>query len=77
VLRGGGLLGMTSALLQLGVSSVIAPLTPVNDDESIELMVRLHTHLAAGCTPADALAKASVVDGELDTTAAAFVCVGG
>ncbi len=74
---GGALLGMTSALIQLGVSSVIAPLTPVNDERSVELMVRLHAHLVAGMEPAEALAVAGVgPDGELDTTAAAFVCFG-
>lgn len=76
-LRGGALLGMASALIQLGVSSVIAPLTPVNDERSVDLMVRLHTHLAAGVEPAEALAKASIgPDGELDPTAAPFICFG-
>lgn len=91
-LRGGGLLGMASALMQLGVSSVIAPLTPVNDERSVELMVRLHTHLAAGLPAATALARASIADGvdgadgaggdadgeigSIDPTAAPFVCFG-
>ena len=74
---GGALLGMASALIQLGVSSVIAPLTPVNDERSVDLMVRLHTHLAAGAEPAVALARASIgPDGELDPTAAPFICFG-
>lgn len=74
---GGALLGMASALLQLGVSSVIAPLTPVNDERSVDLMVRLHTHLVAGAEPAEALARASIgPDGELDPTAAPFICFG-
>ena len=77
VLDGGALLGMASALIQLGVSSIIAPLTPVNDERSVDLMVRLHTHLAAGLEPAEALAKASIgPDGELDPTAAPFICFG-
>lgn len=76
VLRGGALLGMSSSLIQLGVSSVIAPLTPVSDERSVELMTRLHRELAAGTAPAAALAKAAVVDGELDATAAAFVSIG-
>lgn len=77
VLQGGALLGMASALIQLGVSSVIAPLTPVNDERSVDLMVRLHTHLATGSEPAEALAKASIgPDGELDATAAPFICFG-
>ncbi len=64
-------------MIQLGVSSIIAPLTPVNDERSVDLMVRLHTHLAAGLEPAEALAKASIgPDGELDPTAAPFICFG-
>ena len=76
VLRGGSLLGMSSALIQLGVSSVIAPLTPVSDERSVELMTRLHQELACGRRPAAALARAAMVDGELDATAAAFVVIG-
>jgi tetratricopeptide (TPR) repeat protein len=76
VLRGGALLGMSSALIQLGVSSVIAPLTPVSDDRSVALMIRLHQRLRAGESPAEALARAALVDGELDATAAAFVALG-
>jgi CHAT domain-containing protein len=76
VLRGGALLGMSSALIQLGVSSVIAPLTPVSDDRSVALMIRLHQGLRAGESPAEALARAALVDGELDATAAAFVALG-
>jgi tetratricopeptide (TPR) repeat protein len=76
VLRGDALLGMSAALLQLGVASVVAPLTPVNDELSLDVMVRLHSHLAAGRAPAQALALATDVDGALDPTAAAFVCMG-
>ena len=76
VLRGGALLGMSSSLIQFGVSSVIAPLTPVSDERSVALMSRLHRQLAAGAEPAAALASAALVDGELDATAAAFVVIG-
>jgi CHAT domain-containing protein len=58
------------------VSSVIAPLTPVSDDRSVALMIRLHQGLRAGESPAEALARAALVDGELDATAAAFVALG-
>ena len=57
VLRGGALLGMSSSLIQLGVSSVIAPLTPVSDERSVALMTRLHRELRAGAGPAVALAQ--------------------
>ena len=76
VLRGGALLGMSSSLIQLGVSSVIAPMTPVSDERSVALMTRLHRELAVGTAPAAALARAAVVDGVLDATAAAFVVIG-
>lgn len=77
VLDGGALLGLSSALIQLGVSSVIAPLTPVNDERSGDLMVRLHVFLAAEVESAEALARASVgPDGELDISAAPFICFG-
>ena len=76
VLRGGALLGMSSSLIQFGVSSVVAPLTPVSDERSVALMSRLHRELAAGTDPAAALASAAVVDGDLDATASAFVVIG-
>ena len=76
-LQGGALLGLTSALLQLGVATVIAPITPVNDERSIALMERLHAKLAAGVAPSTALAEAStLLDVGLDAAAAAFVCFG-
>jgi hypothetical protein len=77
VLRGGALLGMTSALLQLGVATVVAPLTPVSDDESVDVMVRFHRRLVAGASAAEALAEASFEGGALDPVAATFVCLGG
>jgi hypothetical protein len=39
-------------------------------------MIRLHQRLRAGESPAEALARAALVDGELDATAAAFVALG-
>lgn len=76
-LQGGALLGLTSALLQLGVATVIAPITPVNDEHSIELMARLHARLGDGVAPSIALAEASTMPGgTLDSTSAAYVCFG-
>ena len=74
VLRGGALLGMASALMQLGVASVIAPLTPVSDESSVELMTRLHSLLASGKDPAEALAVAGAASGA--AVAAPFICFG-
>jgi hypothetical protein len=76
-LRGGALLGMSNALMSLGVSSVIAPLTPINDERSVDVMVRLHRELRAGRPPAEALARAARTgDPDSEATAAAFVPIG-
>ena len=52
VLRGGTLLGLASALMTFGASTVVAPLTPVNDERVVPVMVGLHRAMAAGATPA-------------------------
>ena len=54
----------------------MAPLTPVSDEQVVPVMQRLHVGLAAGLSPAMALAEAAWVDGELDATGAAFVAIG-
>ena len=48
VLRGGALLGFANVLMQLGLATVIAPLTPVNDEHSVALMGGLHRRLHGG-----------------------------
>ena len=53
---GDELIGTASALLGTGVRSVIAPVTVVNDEATIEVMAILHRHLAAGRSPSAALA---------------------
>ncbi|MGI9052101.1 MAG: CHAT domain-containing protein [Ilumatobacteraceae bacterium] len=75
-INGGTLLGLSSALGAFGASSVVAPLTPVSDEWVVPVMQRLHAGLAAGLSPAMALATAARSDGELDHTAAAFVAIG-
>ena len=75
-INGGTLLGLSSALGAFGASDVIAPLTPVNDEHVLAVMRRVHAGLAAGDTPAAALAGAAASDGELDPVAAAFVVIG-
>lgn len=74
-INGGTLLGLSSALGAFGASDVIAPLTPVNDEQVLGVMRRVHARLAAGTAPAEALAAAATGD-ELDAVAAAFVVIG-
>jgi tetratricopeptide (TPR) repeat protein len=77
VLRGGTLLGLASALMTFGASTVVAPLTPVNDARVVDVMVELHRALAQGRSPAEALAVASTRDdGSPDPTGTAFVAIG-
>ncbi|MDN5861580.1 MAG: CHAT domain-containing protein, partial [Pseudonocardia sp.] len=56
-------LGMTSALLHGGVSSVVAGVARVNDDIACRLMIAYHGALRAGRTPSAALAAALAVTG--------------
>ena len=58
VLQGGSVLGLSAALTTLGAASVIAPLTPISDSLSVEVMCRLHRAMGAGASPAAALACA-------------------
>jgi tetratricopeptide (TPR) repeat protein len=76
VLRGGTLLGLASALMTFGASTIIAPLTPVNDERVVAVMAALHRGMAGGASPAEALARTILVDGEPEPTAAAFVAIG-
>ena len=65
-------LGLTSMLLSSGVTSVIAPVAPVNDELAATVMADYHRRLSAGVDAAAALATA-VRD---DPQAGAFVCFG-
>ncbi|MEV6846312.1 CHAT domain-containing protein [Actinoplanes sp. NPDC051411] len=60
--------GMASALLAAGTATVIASVCRVADEAASEAMVGLHRRLAAGRTPAEALAQAAAGTG--------FVCLG-
>ncbi len=76
-LEGGAFLGLSTALLQLGVGSVIAPVTEVSDERSIAFMTALHTLLGAGIPPSTALAQvARDEEGRIRPIAAPFVCFG-
>jgi tetratricopeptide (TPR) repeat protein len=71
---GDELLGTASALIGLGVGSVVAPVMPVPDGATTEFMVALHRHLLAGDSAAAALAHAG--QGHDHVVAATFVCIG-
>jgi tetratricopeptide (TPR) repeat protein len=76
VLRGGTLLGLASALMTFGAATIVAPLTPVNDERVVSVMAGLHHAMVGGAAPAAALARTVLVEGEPDPTAAAFVAIG-
>jgi len=68
--------GLAAGLVAAGVSTVIAPVAPINDRRSVHFMARLHQHLAHGESPAAALAAAtSYPSGRIDPAAAPFVCL--
>jgi len=74
VRTGDELLGTATALLGLGVRSVVAPVLAVPDDATVELMVAFHRRLLAGDRVAAALAGAA--DRRQRAAASAFVCIG-
>ena len=58
VYTGDELLGTATALLALGVRTIVAPVLPVPDDVTGTLMVAMHGWLRAGAPPAEALRQA-------------------
>jgi tetratricopeptide (TPR) repeat protein len=58
VVAGDELLGLSSALIGIGVSSLVAPIVPIDDEAATDLMVALHRGLVAGDSTPVALAKA-------------------
>jgi CHAT domain-containing protein len=68
---GDEVLGFTAALLHAGTPTVIASVAPVPDEQTVSVMVRLHRAMAAGASPAAALATASRAD-----PYASFCCFG-
>lgn len=57
VIEGDEILGLSAALLGMGVAALIAPVVPIPDDATKRFMLALHAHLANGLAPADSLAK--------------------
>lgn len=84
VKAGDELLGFSAAVLRLGAASLVAPIVPVHDEATVDLMAGLHRHLAGGSTPAVALQQArlaTVDDGSPDgartlAAAASFLVIG-
>lgn len=73
VRRGDEPLGMTVALLALGVATVVAPVSVIPDEVAHDTMGRYHGELASGADAGTALARAT---GEGDLLAASFTCFG-
>jgi tetratricopeptide (TPR) repeat protein len=81
VRRGDELIGAASALIRLGVRTVVAPLTAVPDDDVVPLVVDLHQAMRRGLSASAALGESythAVQRGSLGDLAAAsaFVAVG-
>lgn len=81
VTRGDEVLGTATALVGLGVRSVVAPVLPVPDAATAAFSLAVHRWLAAGASPAVGLARAradaaGVGDAGAWAVAAAFVCIG-
>ncbi|HEY5155285.1 MAG TPA: CHAT domain-containing protein, partial [Acidimicrobiales bacterium] len=79
VLDGDELLGTATAMLGLGVASVVVPVMAVPDEATAPIMTALHGGLRRGRGPSLALAEAAVSlgdDGYGRAVAAAFVCLG-
>jgi hypothetical protein len=68
---GGDALGMATALLRCGTSTVVASVLPVPDRKAVGLVTALHAGLAGGLRPSAALATAQRTVGHLG-----FVCFG-
>ena len=79
VTRGDEVLGMATALVGLGVRSVVAPVVPVPDEATTPFVLAVHDGLRAGAPPSVALAAAQAgARGSEDqrAVASAFVCIG-
>ena len=66
VVAGDELLGLSSALIGIGVSSLVAPVVPIDDEAATDLMVALHRGLVGGDPTPVALAKGMLEDSEDD-----------
>jgi len=79
VLDGDELLGTATAMLGLGVASVVVPVMAVPDEATAPFMVALHHGLRRGLGPSVALAEATTSLGDdayARAVASTFVCIG-
>jgi tetratricopeptide (TPR) repeat protein len=80
VVAGGEILGFTAALMGGGTSTLVAPMVPVADGETVDLMCAYHDALRRGLGGAAALADAQRAlragDPRATAVAAAFICLG-
>jgi CHAT domain-containing protein len=57
---GDELVGTATALLGIGVRTVVAPLTVINDQATVPIMSSLHHYLSSGLLPGEALMRTRV-----------------
>src|SRR4051794_13908378 len=78
VCAGDELLGLGAVFLGAGAAQLVAPVLPVPDAETGEIMLTFHRLLAAGVPAADALVRtrATVAQEVGAAAAASFVCLG-
>jgi CHAT domain-containing protein len=77
---GDEMIGLASAMLAVGASSVVAPLLPLPDEAVAPLVRDWHHRLGLGLSPAAALSAAAAAAAQGDhlarLSAAAMVCLG-
>ena len=73
---GDELLGLSAALLASGTRTIVASVVPVPDAAARRLMLAFHRRLAAGASPAAALAEAQAGLRADQRALAGFLCLG-
>jgi tetratricopeptide (TPR) repeat protein len=73
---GDELLGLSAALLAMGTRTIVASVVPVPDAAARRLMLTFHRAVAAGASPAVALARAQANLRKGSEALAGFVCLG-
>ncbi|MBT8202533.1 MAG: CHAT domain-containing protein [Acidimicrobiia bacterium] len=80
VIAGDELLGLSAALIDMGVGNLVAPIVPIADEVVPDLMADFHRYLTGGATPsrslADVLAGRDALTDQERALRASFVCLG-